>query len=302
MDTFTNPSEILEDALFILAVDKEERAYFALNKFIESDCIADSVLVFAYNDDFDSSSLKAIVDSSKLKIITGYPTSQKEFISQMKNYKSMLLSNRIVVDISCILTPYVFLLFKCIQTWNNRADIIAINTIPNDYNYNELPFTSYKSYYGDLKMEEILGYGSAVGSQCNKDLFVFAGFEKALALKIKEETDYQHFYFVNALPSYHQKYKDISIINNYQLIISESCKRLFAPAINPYEVFNILEKNISPEHYVNIAPLCTKPIALGICLYALKHENIRIVYPFSDKYEHERSHKVYKAFTYKIIL
>ena len=107
-------------------------------------------------------------------------------------------------------------------------------------------------------------------------------------------------YFVNALPSYCQKYKDISIINNYQLLLAKNCKRLYAPAINPFEVYNLLDGCIDESRTVSIAPLCTKPMSLGICLYALEHQNVRIIYPFSDRYESHRSYDVYKSYIYKI--
>ena len=51
-------------------------------------------------------------------------------------------------------------------------------------------------------------------------------------------------------------------INYDFVIVSNSCKVLYAPAINPFDVYNLLDKYIDKEIGANIAPLCTKPIAL----------------------------------------
>lgn len=302
MNEFLNPVALLKDSLLIFAIDDEERSLYALNRFVETKSKGKAALVFAYSNDCEMflKKLTSIIDPESIYVIDGFPSSQVEFIRQIKSCKMLQDIKKIVIDISCIITPYMFLLIKSIKIWNNTSQLYAINTLPFDYTYFKSPFTSHKSYYGNLQMEEILGFSSSKGLYQEKDLFIFAGFEGVLALKVKEDIDYENLFFVNALPSYHQKYKDISMINNYQLLLSEQCKKLFAPASNPFEVYNLLDRTIASEKYVSIAPLSTKPIALGICMYALKHENVRIIYPFSEKYEQEKSHKVFKSYVYKV--
>lgn len=305
MSEFSNQIDLLKDSLLIIAIDNEERSHYALKEFAATNSIGRSAIVFDYNSIIGEETihvLESIVQRDSIQVIRGFPKSQIEFVEQIRNSQLLKDAKKIVIDISCILTPYLFLLIKCIIMWNTDVEIFAINTLPFDYAFSESPFTSYRSFYGDLKMEEILGYSSSKELNQESDLFIFAGFERALALKVKEDTEYNNLFFVNALPSYHQKYKDISILNNYQLLLSEQCKRLYTPAINPFEVYNLLDKHIASDRSVCIAPLSTKPIALGICLYALNHDNVRIIYPFSDKYESEKSHEVYKSYVYNVIL
>ena len=304
MKEFVASPELFSEALLVAAVDDEARSKYAIGKITSFQDICGAAIVFTYGemDKYGEvlQSIESVYGAENVNVIEGFTNSQYEFITQMQTCESLINAKKIIIDISCILTPYLFLIMKCIYMWNHDATIYAINTIPYDYSFPESPFLSYKSYYGDLKMEEIIGFSSSEGMRQKKDLFIFAGFEGALALKVEEDIEYSQLYYVNALPSYYQKYKDISIINNYQLLLSKNCKRLYAPAINPFEVYNLLDGSIDESRSVSIAPLCTKPMSLGICMYALEHHNVRIVYPFSDQYESHRSYDVYKSYIYKI--
>lgn len=90
------------------------------------------------------------------------------------------------------------------------------------------------------------------------------------------------------------------MINNYSLLNSKRNKILYAPADNPFEVYDILDARVDKENFVCIAPLSTNPISLGICLYALEHENVRIVYQISNEYNNIKSHDVYISYVYEI--
>lgn len=51
-----------------------------------------------------------------------------------------------------------------------------------------------------------------------------------------------------------------------------------------------------------VAPLSTKPVALGVCLYAMSHKTLRIVYPTSEHYNDHRTNKVLNTNIYSIPL
>ena len=305
MSELNKTENLINGALLIFAVDKEERSQFALKKMLALESKGNKAIIFAYEK--DATVEEAIDDvgnivNEDVAIIDGFPTSQYEFVCNLKERKEIHFAEKIVIDVSSILTPYLFLLIKYIKVCNPEAKVFAINTIPFDYTFPASPFVSYRSYFGNLIMEEVFGFSSSQGLLKDKELFIFAGFEGALAMKVVEDTEYNQLYYVNALPSYHQKYKDINFINNYHLLVSKNCKRLYAPAINPFEVYNLLDKYVKDDTEVSIAPLCTKPMSLGICMYALGHQNVRIIYPFSDKYKTELSHDVYKSYVYKLVL
>ena len=74
------------------------------------------------------------------------------------------------------------------------------------------------------------------------------------------------------------------------------------PANNPFETYNFLDKQIRNNETVCIAPLSTKPVALGVCLYALHHESVRIVYPMAESYMSHRANSVHKTYIYTVML
>jgi len=62
---------------------------------------------------------------------------------------------------------------------------------------------------------------------------------------------------------------------------------MYSKANNPFEIYNLLQgiKIKTPNNFINIAPLGTKPMALGACLFALHNPAVRIIYPLPDAYE-----------------
>lgn len=230
------------------------------------------------------------------------PREQIQFVQSLNKIESLTNANSITIDISCLRIPHFFLLMKYLKMIYPNKKVNIINTIPYDYIFGGEPFISYKSYLGDLELCEIIGFGGVTDFTQEGDLFIFLGFEGALSLKVVEETVYKNLFLVNTMPSYYQKYKDISVINNYNLLTSKNNRILYAPAGNPFEVYNILDREIKDNQPVCIAPLCTKPIALGICMYALEHSNVRIVYPVSDTYNDIKSRDVHLSYVYGIDL
>jgi hypothetical protein len=54
--------------------------------------------------------------------------------------------------------------------------------------------------------------------------------------------------------------------------------------------------------FINIAPLGTKPMALGACLFALHNPEVRVVYPVPEHYEDKYSDECWNSWTYKLPL
>ena len=77
---------------------------------------------------------------------------------------------------------------------------------------------------------------------------------------------------------------------------------IYTPADNPFETYNLLDKITDSNSSICIAPLSTKPVALGICLFALSHSEIRVVYPISSEYSQESTIKTYKSIVYHVDL
>lgn len=285
---------LLESKVFILAYGYEDRSLYSLKLMIEKDYLPLSIIVFNYEKDKpDLSFIPSEVDICLINLSKTYG----DFLDKLLAIDADIWKKKIVIDISCIRIPELFPLMKFLKIRSEIEIVDILYSIPYDYSFSNEPFTSFKTYDGDLEVYELMGFSGLGEDDTRKNLLIYIGFEGSLSLKIAEEISYQDLTIINNFPSYSLKYKDISIVNNYHLIIDNKTKIQFSPADNPYEVYNILHELLKDKSGACIAPLSTKPVALGVCMYALDHDNIRVVYPISMQYNSSPTSKVYRTFT-----
>lgn len=286
---------------FICATHDDERSIEGISKMLESGVQVKHAIIIRYDNGSNSTALNDIFKNQGQEI--SVPNDVNSFILLFKNAIKPYINQRIVVDISCIRTPDVFSIMKILKLNNHVQHIPCIYSVPYDYEYFAGDF-SYKSSLGDLQNYELTGYGGEYNPDDQSSTYVvFLGFEGALSLKVLEEAAYKRLTFVNSLPSLYQKYKDISILNNRSSIIGKKYDTIsYVPADNPFEVYNFLERKYADLPSVCISPLGTKPVALGVCLFALKHKKARIVYPISDIYSPHTTNRVTRTLVYEISL
>lgn len=283
--------------IFIFALSNEDRATKVLHQLLEKNVKILELIVIKYNNKVKlPENVKSSIDDKITKSIL-ISNSAMDFVNFIKSLSFDNEQNKIVIDISCIHVPEMFTLLKFLKV-KGICELDIVYSVPFDYNFTSEPFTSYKSYSGDLKMIEPIGFSGSSNSK-NVELYMFIGFEGPLALKVHEECEYSELKLINSLPSFFPKYKDIAIINNYKLM-QYPHSSLYVPADNPFETYNLLESSVDNNNNVCIAPLSTKPIALGICLFALHNESVRVVYPTSEEYNANTTHSIYKSCLYHI--
>jgi len=290
-----------DNLTFIFTPNKEARSLSTANYLIQSN-IVDNLIILSYDDStIDTEIIKKL--NAKNEHQVKVDKDPMVFLSALKNaLPPDTECTNLLIDITCIRTPEMFILLKYLKAGLKQNKIKITYTIPYDYNFEKEPFTSYRSYIGDLTMYEIIGYGgSNRGNSNENDLYLFMGFEGSLSLKVIENCAYQKLMLINNLPAFYPKYKDISVLNNYQVMANQHCP-LFVPADNPFEVVNLLYDSIPSDKPVCIAPLSTKPVSLGVCLYALNNDKVRVVYPISSKYNQTRTLSSYETYGYEIEL
>lgn len=286
--------------VFILASGSDDRTVAMLNCLSTSKNSVQKVLLLKY-DTFDESIIKQAFPSSDV-VIVEVSNEPVLFLSSLLNHKDILTSSKLMIDISSIRIPEMFTLLKSIKLLNAESCISVAYSTPIEYEFEAEPFTSYHSYYGNLKTIDMLGFGGTSEDMSHSQLLIFLGFEGVLSMKVSEDVRYDKLTIVNNLPSFFEKYKDISVINNFDLLTRRRDKLKYVPANNPFETFNFLAEQLNDDEPACVAPLSTKPVALGVCLYALNHDNLRVVYPTADEYKHHRSDKVHNTYLYGIKL
>lgn len=210
--------------------------------------------------------------------------------------------NNIAIDISCFTKPYFFYLLKLLQGRFSLNIVNVFYTEPFSYYFPEKIFTSYKSSKGPLSILEIPGYSGKEQRGDKRLLIILLGFDGDLAKEICEDITPSEINLVNCFPGYIPKYKDISLIANEKLSSNPDNKILYSQADNPFEIYNLLTHIASShkDYFINIAPLGTKPMALGACLFSLSNKNVRVVYPFPEKYNKVTTDRCWNTWQYKI--
>lgn len=284
--------------LFILAGGTDERSEAMAQTLAKKENNIKKVLLLIY-ENFDKSMLQKLFPEAEITSLDA-KGDQVKFLQHLREWDALFDSNNILIDITSIRIPEMFMLFKFFRLTGRDQELSVSYAIPVEYEFQEEPFTSYHSYYGNLKTMDLLGYGGMSDDMSHSQLVIFMGFEGILSAKVNEDIRYSKLKLVNNLPSFYEKYKDICVINNYDLLTSGHEKVSYVPANNPFETYNFLSEQLIDNETACIAPLSAKPVALGVCMYALDHENVRIVYPIADAYTPHRANNTHSVYVYNL--
>ena len=154
-----------------------------------------------------------------------------------------------------------------------------------------------------MEIAEIPGFSGDIELKQDNVLIIILGFDGEMASYIVEGIGAKEIIAINGLPGYEPKFKDISIVNNKEIIKNIPLSNVhYSPADNPFETYNEITRIVKKlrNKNITIAPMGTKPMALGACLYALEHERIGIIYPKPREYESEISYKIWRSWKYKV--
>jgi hypothetical protein len=81
-------------------------------------------------------------------------------------------------------------------------------------------------------------------------------------------------------------------------------KLRYVEANNPFSALNTFYelKNEYHDCCIDIVPIGSKPMSLGVCLFAIYNSDVRVIYPFPEKYISETSSCFKKTWEYKVFL
>lgn len=212
-------------------------------------------------------------------------------------------ATKVALDISCFTKPYFFCLLKYLKEQTMISDVTVFYTEPMSYVFSKGLYQSYHSTSGPLSVMEIPGFPGNDTRTTKKVLVVLLGFDGELSSFITEDVAPDDTLVINGFPAYAPKFKEISLINNEKLLISSATGPvLYSRANSPFEIFNLLEHLYEKETsaFFNIAPIGTKPMALGACLFALVYPAVRIVYPLPQKYADVTTQECWNSWSYEI--
>ncbi|MFC4636008.1 hypothetical protein ACFO3O_19015 [Dokdonia ponticola] len=282
---------------FIVCKGSDRRAYEVLRMLENKSIKVKKIIFFDFKERFEKLNEKGRIDYDDYPRIADNEETIK--IDKLTNSLDIirLLEPMIVardsntnffLDITAFIKPHFFVLIKLLKG-KIESDLLNIfYSEPEYYKFNQNLYDEYEYLKGSLDIQSIHGYlGSTLGSE-DRILTILLGFEGNISSEIYEDVAPSNLMVINGLPSYLQKFKDISILNNSRLIANTE-SIIYANANDPFKMYNKLSlMKVNNEHKsIVIAPLGTKPMALGACMFALKYPEIRIIYPFPENFNTE---------------
>jgi hypothetical protein len=294
------------DYLFV-AGGSDYRAYEALRKLKANNTEIETVLFFEFTErDIVNPAQYNSYNSIDYQVskVTCSIKDPSECIKAFMETGIELSPNTVVgIDISCFTKPYFYVIMKYLRDRVGLSSVTVFYTEPKSYIFEGSLLKSYHSTSGPLSVMEIPGFPGEEYRDSKKILIVLLGFDGELSSFITDEISPEKTIVINGYPGYFPKFKDISMINNEKLVGASDVK--YARAHNPFEVYNLLDnlrKSYSDNAFFNIAPLGTKPMALGACLFAINNPTVRVVYPLPEKYESVTTDQCWNCWAYHLPL
>ena len=304
------------DYLYVCLNYLEERAWNALNQLIQNRVLIHCLVVLDYYSQEER--IKTYLESKSNKCIekTIFVSAEKSaHETNFTNIKQLVresqTNKKIALDISCMPVPQFFLLLKWFA--KNKSYILIYYTEPQNYIMSEGLYNSFSSMKGPVSVREIRGFSghSVKKNKVERVLLCLLGFDKDLLPTVIQEASPEKIVTINGFPSFYPKFKDISLVNNEKILAGnayanriEKSKQLtnfiYVEADNPFDTYNALHdlKTQYSMNCIDVVPLGTKPMALGLCLFAIENSDIRVIFPFPEAYAEATGEKTKKTIEY----
>lgn len=219
----------------------------------------------------------------------------------------------ICIDATGFKIPYLMFVMRCMSMFNiNKFDIIY--TEPTQYRCAEN--TQFTDLFYDVKL--MYGMSGVHPSKDDNDLLIIAaGYDHSrimdVANKKKDCNKILLFGFPSISPGMFQE----NILRAYQAeaSIGTDCFKnmdynIYAPAYDPFVAAQSINEYISkyqkqnPYTNIYLAPLSTKPHAIGMALFFLwenkDFQNISLIYPYCQQYITDNSEGIARIWRYEI--
>ncbi len=300
-------SQLLELDYMILACGSDSRAYEVLSRFQAKAIDIKKTIIIEFKERLEGIDEDDTLHQYKKKSISNL----QEINCEIRNPSSCLeeflkndikSSDKIGIDISCLTKPYLYFLIKLLKERFNITTLHVFYTEPQSYLFTNGLFNTFHTSSGPLEILEIPGYSGQEERGAKRKLVILLGFDGDLSKEINEDVSPSETIIINGFPSYTPKFKDISLIANEKLVSDHNIRVEYSRANNPFEIYNLLqsikEKYQDEFAFINVAPLGTKPMALGACLFALHNPTVRVVYPLPENYEKKYAAMCWNSWKY----
>lgn len=275
----------------IIAANDDIRTYEGLNKLAKQGITLDELYVLKFESQ-KTHPINLQYDSIS--------TTEIELLDDMGNLDIELFKNKnILLDITGFSIPNLFRMLYILGEVLQNHDLHVLYTEPKHYIFGEDTFGSYAYYIGEREYKALDEFYVS-GDDGRELLAIFLGFDRMTSSIVKDAVNPTETILVNGFPAMSPKLKDISLLNNRELISILGKPKYSVKTNNPFATYNTLSQ-IQREHsdmLINICVLGTKAMALGAGIYALQNKNIKLSYAHTKQYAAEISTGVSNTWYY----
>ena len=217
---------------------------------------------------------------------------------------SLSKNSKVAIDITGLNIPALYKIFFILSEVLGINDFQVFYTEPQFYIFEQGMLDAYDYLIGDRKYNVIEEYFNS-GENDKEVLVLFLGFDRMTSTMVKEEVNPSTTYLVNGFPSTSPKLKDISLLNNYELIKKITPQIYNTKANNPFSAYNVLSEiqRKHPNELINVCVLGSKPMALGTCLFALHNKSqVKLSYAFPKGFKERISEGTATTWHYKVAI
>ncbi len=285
--------KLVELDYFFFAASCAKRCYKGVEFLTQQQGFLKDVVVFDYHKfrpkefNTDRGEYESYYKYRKLKRITEVQCRNEDDAVLHLNTMPINTGSRVGLDITALSIPDLFRIIYVLKEIKKVEDIHIFYTEPKHYYFKDGLFSSYEFLVGERKNKPIPEYFTS-GREDKEILVLFLGFDRVVSKYVHDRVMPTDVVAVNGFPSYMPKLKDISLINNYELLSTIGKEKIVSTkANNPFSTYNTLceIKAIYKDYLLNICVLGTKPMALGACLFSIDNkDSVKVTYPYPKEY------------------
>jgi len=217
-----------------------------------------------------------------------------------------LNGKNVLIDFTGMEQPAIFYLTKCLREHRRARRIFGLYTEP--LLYKTLPGPPFEEAF-DLTEEFIAfralpGFVRAYDRRRGRQLLVYMGFEGRRFLKVFEEVNpgRRHTHAVFGIPAFQPGWQYLTLGSN------QAALEISRPTLHQAEANNIFDAHeiacrvadTYPDLQLVLAPIGTKPHAVGAAICAAQREDVLIIYDFPIKQRFLRTVGVGKTSVYNL--
>jgi len=288
--------------LMIVAASADQRAYEGIRSVLHNGIYVEKLLVLKFKSQqifADDPLYEAYNQYAALEIpVVEVELPEDDIAVDL----SVFEGRNILIDITSFTIPNLFRLLFVLRTVIGITDFHILYTEPKHYTFEADTFGSYAYFIGEREYKALDEF--YISGDDKEILTIFLGFDRMTSSLVKEAVNPTETILVNGFPSMTPKLKDVSLLNNRELISVVGKPRFSVKTNNPFSTYNVLQK-IQQEHpdtLINVCVLGTKAMALGAGIYALQNKNIKLSYAHTKKGAAKISYGVSNTWYYHFML